>query len=518
MSNSAEVSAVTEALSRVFSENESLKESLADVKMMLDAEDRNWTLFGSYLTGEKLEGFDLDELKEVSEKLRRYTTGNALMRHGCALHTGYVFSNGFFIEGTDSPQGSGRPSNLRQMFIKRINQESMFSYAAQAELQKARYTDGMVLLLCDKSKNTVRRIPLSEITGVQVDEDFGEDVIAYQRTWKSYDKDKVQKRWYMTDRFEGKRPKSFGTGDDLVPVDPTLTLVDGRFNRAVGFVLGVPDAIAAGVYISAYDQILQYGRVVDESLSRILYKIVNKTKAGVQASAVKISNTDTHGGAASLVEGQDIQALGGSRTNFNFSNARPVAAMAAAALDVSNIDLLSDSSAAGSSYGSGNLLTIGVRNAMRQKQNEWIDIFHRVLDTLGLGRPRIFFEKMEEIEPYRAAQALVLLSPTLSDEEYRMKSLDILDVLGNADDIPPLLKARNAVSTDTSNANAGVQAASPDQGVSNGTGTSQSGGGGQGANDLRSDLVGESLRKEMALESLIERFESIAARLDAQSN
>jgi len=503
MSDFDPINQITEALSQVLSENDGLRESLSDVKMMLDAENRGWSSIGAFLSGENLEGFDLDELQEVSQKLRTYTTGNALMRRGCQLHIGYVFSNGFFVEGTEAPT-KGRPSDLRNAFVNRVNQENIFSYAAQSELQRSRYTDGMVFLAAHRGKKEVRRIPLSEITGVKVDEDYGEDVIAYRRTWKQHNENKTQSRWYMTDRFSGVKPKSYADGaGELVPVDQDVVIVDGRFNRAVGFVLGVPDAIAASVYVTAYDQILQYGRIVDESLSRILYKVVNKTKQGVQTTGVKIANSTVHGGTASMAEGQDLQALGGTRVNFNFSNARPVAAMAAAALDVSNIDLLADSSAAGSSYGAGNLLTVGVRNAMKQKQNEWTDIFHRVFHVLGLGRPRIFFEKMEDVEPYRAAQALTLLSPTLSDEEYRMKALDTLDIIGNATDIPESLKLRNI------SPNAASQQAAPDQGQSNGTG-----GGGQGANDQRSDGIGENMRHEMAMEDQLTRMSEMLARFE----
>lgn len=506
MANSGEKKVKSEKYARALAEIDVLRESLEDVTLMLKVEDRGWDLFGAYLTGEKLEGFDLSELKEVSGKLRKYTTGNALMRRGCSLHTGYVFSNGFFIEGTEAPQGRGAPTKLRQAYIKRVNQESIFSSAAQAELQKARYTDGMVFLACNTTRTEVRRIPLSEITGIRVDDDFAEDTIAYQRTWNN-GSGEAQKRWYLTDRFVGPKPDTFNVAGEEVPVDKETILVDGRFNRAVGFVLGVPDSIAASVYVSAYDQILQYGRVVDESLSRILFKIVNKTKQGAASSGFKVSNMSGHGNTASMVEGQDIQALSGSRSNFNFANARPVAAMAATALDVSNVDFTSDSAAAGSSYGAGQLLTAGIRNAMKQKQNEWVDIFHRVLSALSLGRPRIFFEKMETVEPYRAAQALTLLSPTLHDEEFRMKSLDILDIIGNSSDIPDRLKALGQADT-------AAQQASPDQGVANGSNS-----GGQGANDQRSDTLStrENLRHEMAMESLVLRMEEAAAKFDAIS-
>lgn len=509
MDTSTDIQALGETFQRVIAENSELRESLSDVKAMLSAEDRDWVLFGSYLSGEKLEGFDLDELKEVSEKLRHYTTGNALMRRGHSLHTGYVFSNGFFVEGTETPQGQGRPSKLRQAFINRVNQENIFSAAAQSELQKARYTDGMVLLACDPTKNEVRRIPFSEITGVKVDEDYSEDVIAYQRSWAPDKEGKVKKRWYLTDRFTGTKPRSYGEGENRVPVEPSIRIVDGRFNRSVGFVLGVPDAIAAAVYVTAYDQILQYGRIVDESLSRILFKIVNKTKQGVQSSGVKVANFGGHGGTASMAEGQDIQALSGTRSNFNFSNARPVAAMAATSLDLSNVDFLADSAAAGSSYGAGQLLTTGVRNAMKQKQNEWIDIYHRVLGALGLGRPRIFFENMETVDPYRAAQALTLLSPTFFDEEYRMKALDIMDILGQSNEIPETLKMRSQPAQTAS------QQASPDQGRANSTGS-----GGAGANDLRTDSISnsEQLRREMANQDYLDKLSNLVERMEAATS
>ena len=145
---------------------------------------------------------------------------------------------------------------------------------------------------------------------------------------------------------------------------------------------------------------------------------------------------------------------------------------------------------------------------MKQKQNEWTDIFHRVFHVLGLGRPRIFFEKMEDVEPYRAAQALTLLSPTLSDEEYRMKALDTLDIIGNATDIPESLKLRNV------SPNAAVQQAAPDQGRSSGTGTGNGDSGGQGANDQRSDGIGESLRREMAMEDQLTRMSEMLARFE----
>ena len=89
-----------------------------------------------------------------------------------------------------------------------------------------------------------------------------------------------------------------------------------------------------------------------------------------------------------------------------------------------------------------------------------------------------------------------------------MAVMDALDIVGDPADIPETLKNRGEADS-----NAGVQQGAPDQGKSNGTNS-----GGQGANDQRSDTLSsqESLRREMALEALVERMESALQRLEAQ--
>ncbi|MGG7211968.1 hypothetical protein, partial [Clostridium baratii] len=84
--------------------------------------------------------------------------------------------------------------------------------------------------------------------------------------------------------------------------------------------------------------------------------------------------------------------------------------------------------------------------------------------------------------------------------------LDIQDISGDPNEIPESLK----MAADA--AKAAVQQAAPDQGQSNG-----SGGGGQGANDQRSDSVSQSeaIRREMANEEFLDRFEALVIRAEA---
>lgn len=169
--------------------------------------------------------------------------------------------------------------------------------------------------------------------------------------------------------------------------------------------------------------------------------------------------------------------------------------MAAAAWNISVIDLLADSSAAGSSYGSAQALTSGIQNAMNGMREEWTQFYQDVFEVMGLGRPSVSWPPMEKPDSYRMAQELTLYSVALTDEEYREEVLDRLDITGDAKAVPPMLRARGEVPQ---------QAASPDQGQSNSTGGQDSG----AKNDQRTDTI-ENLRSEMAMSELMSEMRSL---------
>ena len=514
------IATLSEQFSRIVAENAELKEGMADVRAQLAYEDQGWKLVGDWASGDHLEGLDLDEVKLISEKLAPRVAAGSLFRRAVDIHVGWTFGRGMFVSGTEKPRGSGRPSAMRQVFVKRTNQESVFGTAAHTELQKARFIDGNVLAAVNTKTKTIDRIPFNQITSLRLDPDFPEKILMYKRTWDTKDgsTDSVKNRWYVTTRFEGKRPTGIPEpgSDKRVPVDPDITVVDLRASRQTGHVLGVPDGLPGIHWAEAYTEAIRNGMIVVESLAKILFRVTNKTKQGTQSTAVKIANFGGMGGTASMAEGQELTAVSTAGRGYDFKSSQPIVALAAAAWNVSVTDLLADVSASGSSYGSAQALSPSLRNAMLIMQQEWADFYKDIFDVLGLGRPTIVFEPFEAPDKYRELQAITLGSVALQDEEYRMAVLDSLDIVGDPEDIPDTLKNRT---TDTSNGNAGVQQAAPDQGVANGTSTSQSGGGGQGANDQRSDSISssESLRREMALESLAERIERAVGRFEELS-
>lgn len=489
-------------------ENAHLQESIAEVRAMLAQDDAGWQLVQGLQSGERLEGLELDEVKDIINLLQPRVAAAGLTRRAASLHAGWVFGKGVQIEGTTAPTGRGNKPAVYKFFTNRVNQESLFSASAHEELQNSRFIEGNVLVACDTVKKIVQRIPFNQIIGIKVDPDFPTRILAYKRQWDRHDDtdNTVQTRWYLTHRFEGKKPTHYGTGKDRVPVDPNITVVDLRAGRQPGFVLGVPDGISGLNWAETYTLAMRAGVTVTEGLSRLIFKVTSKTKQGAQAAAVKIGGMSGAGNTSSMVEGQDVEAIRTAGQAYAFEKLMPLAAIAAAAWNVSVADLLNSSASSGS-YGSLQAISAGNRNAMTLMQRQWTTFFQDIFDVMGFGRPDVHWEPLETPDPYRASQSLALLSSRLSPEEDRAKALDILDITGDPNQIPDSLKA---LQVDPSATPTAAQQASPDQGVSNGGGN-----GGQGANDLRNDSIGENLRHEMALSGILEEMRGLVERFEA---
>lgn len=495
--------AITDAMAPLIQENDELRESNAQVKAMFNYEDRGWQLLLGMSDGDTTYGLDLDDVKTIAEKAATQVAAGALPKRAADLHFGYIFGNGFEIDGVAREKGaSGRPKSEVRFFENGVNQESIFSGAATHELQYARFTTGNVIVLCDTSKKIVRRLPFAEVTSVMVNPDFSEEIWAYLRKWevqKPSGESETKQMWVYTNRFQGKKQKTISVDRKPIPVMENTVAVDLRANRQVGYTFGIPDAAAGLAHSAGYGEVLRYGQIVNESLAKVVYKVVQKTQKGAGNVGVKMGKGGA-GQTAVVGEGQDIQLVNQSQTSFNFAAARPIAAMAATAWNVSVVDLLSDSSAAGSSYGAGNLLTAGLQNVMNGMRAEWTQFYQDVFSVLGFERPRISWPPMEKPDSYRLAQELALYAPNLFDNEIRGITLDRLDITGNAEEIPPSLSARNEPVK---------QAASPDQGRSNGTGGQDS----AQKSDQRSDTVGENLRHEMAMQDILREMQSLVAEV-----
>lgn len=501
--------AITDAISPLLDENQELRESNAQIQAMFSAEDKGWIHLLGGGTSDSEYGLDLEEVQAIAAQAATQVAAGSIPKRAADLHFGFVFGNGFEIEGVerDKEASAGRPRREVTFYENTVNQESIFSGAAQHELQYARFTTGNVIVLCDTSKKVVRRLPFAEVTSVMVNPDYAEEVWAYLRKWtvqKTDGKSETKQAWVYTNRFDGRKQKSIKTGDQSIPVMENTVAVDLRANRQVGYTFGIPDAAAGLHWSRAYGEVLRYGQIVNESLAKVVYKVVQKTQKGAANVGVKMGKGGA-GQTAVVGEGQDIQLVNQSQTSFNFAAARPLAAMAATAWNVSVVDLLSDSSAAGSSYGAGNLLTAGMQNAMQGMRSEWTQFYTDIFAALGFSRPRVIWPPMEKQDPYRLAQQLVLLSPALKDEEYRAEAMEQLDITGDPRDLPPTLVARSA---------AAKQASSPDQGTSNGTGGQDS----AQKSDLSASGVAENVRHEIEMQNILSEMRDLVTRMPGSNS
>lgn len=501
---------LSEAFNQLQAKNELLEESMADIRAQFAYEDEGWRLISGVASGEHLEGLELDEVHAIAEKISPRIVAGSLPRRAVDLHSGFVFGRGMYIEGTEKPKGRGAVSKSRKIFADPENQESVFSDTAKEELQKERFVSGNVLVAVNTRTNKINRIPFNQIKDVKVDPDFPEKIIAWLREWDTKDgsRNSVKRRWYYTKRFTGTRQKSFTRGNETVAVEPDVTVVDLRAGRQVGHVLGIPDGIAGIHWAELYSAGMKWGLGVAEGLSKIIFRVTSKTKQGVQSTGVKIGSFGGTAGTASMGEGQELTAISTAGKGYDFTSLRDVAGMAALSWNVSVMDLLNSAAASGSSYGSASALVPGNRNAMLLMQREWADFFKDIFEVLNEGRPSVVFEPFEAPDKYRELQAITLGSVALSDEEYRLSVLDALDIVGNPSEIPDTLKLRSQPQV-----TAATQS-SPDQGVANGTNSA-----GQGANDQRSDTLSsqESLRHEMAMTEIVEKFQSLVERAEALS-
>lgn len=489
-------------------ENAELKESIEEIRAMMSYEDKGWQAIFGMAAEDKTEGLSLEEVKMISEKARKKVAGASLEKQASDLHGGYVFGQGMEIPGTEreGTPSKGRPPGEVAFFEDPINQENLFSDGAHKELQRARFTDGNVIILCDKVKRQVRRVPIMEITGITTNPDFPDEIWAWLREWNHYSdngKSEIRRKWYYTNRApKESRKKTISVGGKSVAVDPNVVAVDLRANRQVGWALGIPDATAGMHWTAAYGEVLRYGQIVSENLAKVLFKVVTKDPKTAKGAGIKMKSAGP-GSTAAMGLGQDIQLVNASQRSFDFTQARPLAAMAASAWNIPNIDLLSDSSAAGSSYGAAAALTTGVQNSMRGMQLEWTQFFQDVFVAVGFKRPDINWEPMEKPDSYREAQQLILYSPYLNPEEVRAEVLDRLNIAGDADDIPEMLRMA---------ASPAAQAASPDQGKPNGTGGQDS----AQKSDQRTDTISqENLLMQMQMTETMQKMEGMIARLES---
>ena len=504
---------ITEAFEAAIADaTEFQREELQQVQhqlQALQAEDRGWTsLFGG--GDDEYGGLTLSQLKGFSKILRESVAGSPLPKQANVLRYSYTFSHPFVIPGlTGSAEGPKKPGRqpklprLGAFYEEAVNQRYIFGKEAQELISTACSTDGCYLALGDDKTRKVRPVPIFEIVATSVDPDFPGEVWAYLREWNPNPEkpEELRKRWYYTDRFPNTREKELpGTNstDETIPVDQDKTIIDLMVNQQVGWTFGVPDLQAGHIWNKKYITMMNHGEEVSGTLAYFAAKVKQKSQAGADKTGVKMGGTrQKAGNTVSYGDGNEIDVFSTAGKTYDFSGLNPVAGVYALSVGVSLVDLLSNPSASGSSYGAAKALDPATRRGIESRRSQIAGWLERVIQWGTGTRIKVTPASIEDVEPYRRAQILLIgwNSGLLHDDEVRPELLHIAGLTPKHDSAPEgVLVPNNAESLARKDIDAdgaagtgadNPQAPSADQGKSDGSG----GVGGSSGKDVRTDTI-----------------------------
>lgn len=403
------------------------RNALAQIKF----ENQNWTrLIGGEI---ETEGLSLSEVKEHSEEIQKLIIHDATMRQGARLRTIYTWARGVKIENIPEPS-RGR-ANVRDKINSPVNQENVFGASAHEMLERCAFTDGNVFLLGNERTKELRQVPLGWVTDTLTHPQFASEIWAYRLEFTDYSglKAETKVRWYYTDRYTGTRRKQKTVAGKTEYFDTDSTIFDLNFNRQVGHVWGVPDALAAVAWDRMYRNAVVDGSHVQRALAAILFKASATSKSGVADMGLKLSGSRGAGNTAVMTEGQDFQALSTSGRGYDFASALPIISLAAAAMGVSVVHLSANPGDAGGSYGAAASMDLPSRLTTEARQAIWQEFYVRLLKWMGAPDPHVSFESLlDGAEKLRLGQLAQLLwnSGLFTTEESKAKFLEAVGQFG----------------------------------------------------------------------------------------
>jgi hypothetical protein len=375
-------------------ENEFYRESYnAIANAALEFDNIGW----SSISTPQGEGFSLFEAQKISKSLREQATSNPLLKRGAMLRSTYVFGRGFKMSSNNNPL----PPRFKQIIDDPINQLVLFGEAACKQNERTLFGSGNFFVAYNKKTRQFGRVPLAEVQNVARDPENPE-IIRY--VLRQYVRETISSQntnvsvsnvseWYPMD-YTDKPTTRIGN----IPVNRDMVIIDLRVNNDQEATWGVPDALPAMPWAWAYSEYLKDGSKMLKALSSIAWQVKAKSAKGVTNASAKLLNNRQV--ASTVATGSDIELSAMPRNNsVDLDTGKPLAAMAATAMEVSVDALLSDGSAAMT-------LDQPTLNAAYGRQGDWEGFFVRVLGVIGVPNPSVQFNKIVVDPSYRSVQSL----------------------------------------------------------------------------------------------------------------
>jgi len=351
-------SATTDLTRRVHAaetENEILRESLADVELAL--EDEGW----DRLTTRAQEQFTRAGLGRISQVAQVMAVANPLIKRGLAIRAAYIWGQGVAVTARAvGDDGTQDVNNVVQAFLEDTGNRAAFTGdQAHEELERALGTDGNVFLAHFTNPRTgfvqVRSIPFGEIEDVISNPDDADDPWFYRRQWTERVIDPQTAQLQVTPRTAfypaiGYRPAARFKTIDGHPVMWDAPVLHVSVNRLDGWAFGVADVFAALSWARAYRDFLADWAVLVKALSQFAFRASEKgSKAQRMREALTRrpatgveGNPNTVGATAVLGPDATLEAIPKTGATIDSESGRPLAAMVAAGIGIPVTILLAD--------------------------------------------------------------------------------------------------------------------------------------------------------------------------------
>lgn len=468
------VTGQTELLEAVRAERsmvEHLQESMAGLEQAMA--EPGW----QRMTAMADQEFTREGLRRITQVCRIMAIKNPLVRRGVRLRTAYVWGQGVQISARDADKKSrGQDVNavIQDFLDDPGNQRTFSSQQAREGLEHAVATDGNLFPALFTNPRTgkvqVRLIPWDEISDVVCNPEDASEPWYYRRVWQE-PVDLIPGSGYrqrvayypalgykpLQKPLRVKDPLS-GAGMAEVMWDAPVLHV--KVNGVPGWKWGVPDVYTALDWASAYKDFLTDWATLIKALSRFAWRLTSRgsrqaaarSRLAAAPSIDPVSGEPRHAGATAITSpDQMLEAIPKTGATIDSESGRPLAAMAAAALDVPVTMLLADPGVTGA-RATAETLDKPTELMAESRRALWAGVIAQILDYViaesvrapeGALRGKLALDDGRELLKLRGrAKGTVDITWPAVDQ----MSLDVLmDAIVKADGtqrVPPLVIAR----------------------------------------------------------------------------
>jgi hypothetical protein len=375
-----------------------LQEAVADLELAL--EDIGWRRLASGVQDE----FTADGRRRVASLCRTMAVANPLVKRGLQLRIGYVWGQGVEVTAhvKDNEDLQTEVNTLLDAFDD-DNERSLVGSQACEELERAQGTDGNVYLALFTSPLTgrvqCRSTPTDEIVDIINNPDDRDEPWFYIREYEQqvvepgYQPGATRTRAQRVKTVHpalGFRPSQKIKTLDGAPVRWDAPVLHVPVNRLDGWKYGIPDAYASIAYARMYRDFLVDWAGLTKALSKFAWKATGDTKSRAQKAATTAAaaaggsapapSTDPRANSGQTYvagPGNQLEAIPKSGATIDSQSGKPLAAMVAAGLGVSVVDLLADPGTTGARAVAETLdkpiiLEMGMRRLLWQSARERI--------------------------------------------------------------------------------------------------------------------------------------------------